>query len=166
MYQRFSRALAVAALVALAACSGNGSTGLTPTATLPSQPILAGNVVESCGGPVPAGYSRCFALMRTDIGAPVDPSMRVAMGRPGSTSTTPAGYGPSDLRSAYSFPSTTAGSGQTVAIVDAYDDPNAENDVNVYRSQYGIPSCTTANGCFKKVNENGVQGSYPRGNSS
>ncbi len=169
MYQRLSRALAVGALVALAACSGTGSTGtpaFSPTASLPSQPVLPNNVVESCGGPVPAGYSRCFALMRTDIGAPVDPSMRVTMSRPGGTSATPAGYGPSDLRSAYSFPSTTAGSGQTVAIVDAYDDPNAENDVNVYRSQYGIPACTTANGCFKKVNQNGVQGSYPRGNSS
>ena len=49
----------------------------------------------------------------------------------------------------------TAGAGQTVAIVDAYDDPNAEADLAVYRAQYGLPACTTANGCFKKVNQTG-----------
>jgi subtilase family serine protease len=79
-------------------------------------------------------------------------------------STAPSGYGPTDLQSAYSLP-TTGGSGQTVALVDAYDDPNAESDLSVYRTYYGLPSCTTANGCFKKVNQAGVQGSYPRANS-
>ena len=48
-------------------------------------------------------------------------------------------------------PARPAGPGQTVAIVDAYDDPNAESDLATYRSQYGLPACTTANGCFKKV---------------
>ena len=49
-----------------------------------------------------------------------------------------------------------------IAIVDAYGYPNAESDLAVYRAQYGLPPCTTANGCFKKVNQNGVQRSYPR----
>ena len=48
-------------------------------------------------------------------------------------------------------------------IVDAQDDPNAEADLGVYRAQYGLPACTTANGCFKKVNQNGVQGPLPHG---
>ena len=69
---------------------------------------------------------------------------------------TPSGYGPADLRSAYKLTTTGSGS-QTVAIVDAYDDPTAESDLGVYRAQYGLPACTTANGCFKKVNQNGVQ---------
>ncbi|GAA2005998.1 S53 family peptidase [Catenulispora subtropica] len=73
---------------------------------------------------------------------------------------TPAGYGPANLQSAYKLPSSTAGSGQTVAIVDAYNDPTAEADLGVYRAQYGLPSCTTANGCFKKVNQTGGT-SYP-----
>jgi subtilase family serine protease len=77
--------------------------------------------------------------------------------------TTPSGYGPSDLQSAYALPSSTAGAGQTVAIVDAYDDPTAESDLGVYRSHYGLPACTTANGCFKKVNQNGGT-AYPRSN--
>jgi subtilase family serine protease len=74
-----------------------------------------------------------------------------------------SGYGPADLRSAYALPS-SGGSGQTVAIVDAYGDTTAEADLNTYRSNYGLPACTTANGCFKKVNQNGVQGSYPANN--
>ena len=53
----------------------------------------------------------------------------------------------------------------TVAIVDAYDDPNAEADMNTYRSTFGIPACTTANGCFRKVNQSGGT-SYPNGNVS
>jgi subtilase family serine protease len=83
------------------------------------------------------------------------------------TSTAPnviAGYHPADLRSAYNLPSTTTGSGQTVAIVDAYNDPKAESDLNVYRSTFGIASCTTANGCFKKVNQRGGT-TYPSGNT-
>ena len=51
-----------------------------------------------------------------------------------------------------------------MAIVDAYNDPNAESDLAVYRSTYGLPACTTANGCFRKVNQYGGT-SYPRGNT-
>ncbi len=70
------------------------------------------------------------------------------------------GYSPDDLRSAYNLPSTSSGSGQTVAIVDAFDDPNAEADLQAYRVQYGIAECTAANGCFRKVNETGGR-KYP-----
>ena len=79
--------------------------------------------------------------------------------RPNASS--PQGLNPSDLQSAYKLPSASAGSGQTVAIVDAYNDPNAESDLAVYRSRFGLPACTTANGCFKKVNQSGGT-SYPR----
>ena len=80
-------------------------------------------------------------------------------------STAPPGYGPSDLQSAYNLPSSSAGAGATVAVVDAYDDPNAASDLATYRAQYGLPACATANGCFEKVNQEGQQGSYPSGNS-
>jgi len=63
------------------------------------------------------------------------------------------GFSPENLRSAYKLPSTTAGTGQTVAIVDAFDDPDAEADMNEYRSHYGIAPC--GSGCFRKVNEEG-----------
>jgi subtilase family serine protease len=90
---------------------------------------------------VPAGFARCFSLKVGD-GSP--------FGLTGAT-----GYGPADLQSAYKLPSTTAGAGQTVAIVDAFDDPTAESDLAQYRSYYGLPACTTANGCFRKVNQTG-----------
>ncbi len=76
---------------------------------------------------------------------------------------TPSGYFPADLQSAYKLPSSTAGTGQTVAIVDAFDDPSAEADLGVYRAQFGLPACTTANGCFRKVSQTGTT-SYPRKN--
>jgi subtilase family serine protease len=83
-------------------------------------------------------------------------------GKPLAT-TAPSGYGPSDLRAAYNVTS-TGSSATTIAIVDAYGYSNAENDLATYRAQFGLPACTTANGCFKKVNQNGVQGSYPQDN--
>ncbi len=72
-------------------------------------------------------------------------------------------YGPSALRFAYnlSYSSTAKGDGQTVAIVDSNDYPNLESDLATYRSQYGLPPCTTASGCFRKVNQSGAQSNYP-----
>jgi subtilase family serine protease len=67
---------------------------------------------------------------------------------------TPSGLFPADLRSAYNLTS-NGSSSQTIAIVDAFDDPTAEADLAVYRAQFGLPACTTANGCFRKVAQNG-----------
>ena len=99
----------------------------------------AGSVsIRPVCGAVPIGYARCFSLVKGPAAA-----------------SGPSGYGPADLQSAYKLPSATAGSGQTVAIVDAFDDPTAESDLAQYRSFYGLPPCTTANGCFRKVNQTG-----------
>lgn len=66
------------------------------------------------------------------------------------------GLHPDDIKKYYGFPtSMTAGSGNTIAIVDPYDNPNAESDLEIFSSMFGLPSCTTANGCFKKVNATG-----------
>ena len=74
----------------------------------------------------------------------------------------PTGLGPSQIQSAYKLAGLTSG-GKTVAIVDAFDDPNAASDLATFRSTYGLPACTTANGCFKKVNENGATSPLPSG---
>ena len=95
--------------------------------------------VQVCGA-ASLGHARCLAI-RVDAA--------------GLTPSAPGGYGPSDLQSAYKLPSATAGSGQTVAIVDAFNDPKAESDLGVYRSTFGLSACTTANGCFRKVNQSG-----------
>ncbi len=69
------------------------------------------------------------------------------------------------MKAAYNFSaSSTAGAGKTIAVVDAYDLPTAENDLNAFSAQFNLPACTTANGCFKKVNQTGGT-KYPRYNS-
>jgi subtilase family serine protease len=95
-----------------------------------------------------AGYAHCDALVQNEAGTAAKTLK--------SELAAPSGLSPANLQSAYKLPSSTGGSGQTVAIVDAYDDPNAEADLNVYRSQYGLGSCTTANGCFRKVEQSGT----------
>lgn len=79
--------------------------------------------------------------------------------RPGSTivlsTPAPAGYGPATLARAYSLPKPTVGDVGTVVILDEGADPNLESDLNTYRSTYGLPACTTANGCFAEYNEHG-----------
>ncbi len=82
-----------------------------------------------------------------------------------NATTAPTGLTPAQIKSAYLFStSSTAGAGKTVAIVDAYDDPTAEKDLGVFSAQFGLPACTTANGCFKKVNQTGGT-KLPRSNS-
>jgi len=79
-------------------------------------------------------------------------------GKPGGGGS-PSGETPASLRLVYNLPS-SGGSG-VIAIVDAYDYPTAENDLNVFSSQFGLPACTTANGCFLKVYASGTK---PKGN--
>jgi len=83
---------------------------------------------------------------------------------PAATTSYSSGYRPVDLQSAYKLPSLTGGVGQTIAIVDAYDNPNAYNDLTAYRLQFGLPPCTTTTGCFRKVNQNGQPSPLPAGN--
>ncbi len=77
--------------------------------------------------------------------------------------TSPAGYGPASLQAAYALTSasSTNGGTQIVAIVDAYDDPGAESDLALYRSTFALVPCTTANGCFLKVNQAGLTSPLP-----
>ena len=70
------------------------------------------------------------------------------------------GLRPQDLHTAYQLP-TSASSAQTVAVVDAYNDPNAEADLKAYDEEFSLPECTAANGCFKQVNQNGETGNLP-----
>ena len=137
--------LGVAAVSAVAAAVTSG----TAASATPSANGMTHRAAHTCAA-APAGYAACTALVRVD-----------ASGKPAVTSS-PAGYGPADIQSAYGL-SSTAGSGLTVAIVDAYDDPTAESDLGVYRSQYGLSACTTANGCFRKVGQTG--GKLPKANA-
>jgi hypothetical protein len=67
------------------------------------------------------------------------------------------------LHAAYSLPSETASSSlQTIAVIDAYDDPTAEADLAVYDETFGLPPCTTADGCFRKLNQEGRTSPLPK----
>ena len=96
------------------------------------------------------GTAHCLAKMRID-----------ASGQVVAAASPPAGaLGAMDLEAAYDIPA-DGGAGKIVAIVDAQDDPKAEHDLAVYRHAYGLPPCTTANGCFKKVNQKGHASPLP-----
>jgi N-acetylneuraminic acid mutarotase len=136
--------VAVTALFGLPAPAHAASTG-------PAKGTKA-NIVAVCGTPK-KGDMGCFALRRTDISA--TKGVRPALTVPG--------YGAGDLQAAYQLPA-DGGAGQTVAIVDAFDNPNAEADLGVYRAQFGLPACTTANGCFRKVDQRGGT-NYPATNA-
>jgi hypothetical protein len=128
-------------------CLAAPAQAATPTAT----PYSA-NAVYSCNQAAKADQKSCFAIKRTDIKQPqvIAPQL-------------PSGYGPTSLQAAYKLSGGTTTA--TVAIIDAYDDPNAESDLATYRSTYGLPACTTANGCFKKVNQNGAASPLPTGDT-
>ena len=70
------------------------------------------------------------------------------------------GYSPENLHSAYQLPTSAAGT-QTIALVDAYNDLTAEADLAAYSKEFGLPECTAASGCFKKVNQNGEAANLP-----
>ena len=99
----------------------------------------------------PAGFAACQAVLRV-----------TSHGKPGGGGT-PSGLTPADIQAAYGLAGGNA-SGRIVAIVDAYDDPTTESDLGVYRAKFGLPACTTANGCFSKVSQTGTT-TYPRRNS-
>ena len=145
---------ALAAIVLLGACASHDSTGAIPPGTDGTQSyalaaanafVLPANVRRSCATAAP-GEARCLALVRNDVGGL---NRRIT------------GYVPADLQAAYNLPSSTNGTGQTVTIVASNGYPKAEQDMGTYRSHFGLPACTTANGCFKKYNQTGQQGAYP-----
>jgi subtilase family serine protease len=144
-------ALAAAAALTLAAATAPAmASGRTAARTLAAGPV---SFRRACA--TPAGHQMaCLAVIDT-----------TPAGRPLTRAQATAGglhpYMAADLQSAYKLPSALLGERQTIAIVDAYDDPNAEADLANYRSANNLPPCTTANGCFEKVNQDGVQGSYP-----
>ncbi|GAA2039558.1 peptidase S8 [Catenulispora yoronensis] len=127
--------LAVAVTTPARAVSGSTAGSGAPAARSAGASI----VPFGCAAPS-TGKIHCFGKGR------LAPN---ATGNPNSS-----GLRPADLISAYKL-SGTNGAGRTVAIVDAFDDPKAEADLGAYRSAYGLPACTTANGCFKKVNQSG-----------
>ena len=172
------------------AVGGYGQPGVpapaaTPQAVSGSLAQSTGDVPSAvrlqnvCATP-PPGVAACAAqaLVLRSTGARVrprtirftTPRVRPGAARPtvASPATAPAASPPTAgtpayLQQAYdlTYLSQSAGHGDTVAIVDAYDDPNAEADLGTFRRSFGLPACTTTNGCFGRVNENGGSAPMP-----
>ncbi|WP_459740893.1 Kelch repeat-containing protein [Streptomyces sp. E-15] len=137
--------MTAAVLAAVTAVTpAHAATGDRPPAQRSAAPSAPGHTEPLCGPPKPHEFT-CFGLRRTDV--PARQGLRGA-------DDAPQGYGPVDLRGAYGLPA-NGGEGATIAVVDAFDNPNAEADLAVYRAQYGLPPCTTANGCFTKTDQRG-----------
>jgi hypothetical protein len=122
-------------------------------------------VRSACAAPAP-GEAGCLALELVPRTAaarahtrPLAMTLRTPI-RAVSAAEGSFGLRPQDLHSAYQLPA-LAPSVQTIALVDAYNDPNAEADLKVYDEEFKLPPCTTANGCFRQVNQNGETGNLP-----
>jgi subtilase family serine protease len=103
-----------------------------------------------------AGGARCYAHVVTDAAGA--PQRMTSLGKGRFAPVTPNGVFapvfPSQLRAAYGITG-FGSSSTTIAIVDAYGYPNAEADLNVFRSAVGLGPCTIANGCLTIVNQGG-----------
>ena len=136
------------AALAVAACSSGGSSNLPATSGSAFSLVTrvpdwqaTGSATRACND-MRAGYAHCDALLLNTKFSP-----------------TVAGWTAQDIESVYNLPSSTKGKGEIVAIVDAYDNPNAATDIAEYRSEFDLG---TAN--FTKYNEEGQQGDYPTPN--
>ncbi|MFI9271353.1 peptidase S8 [Kitasatospora sp. NPDC052896] len=138
-------ALAVGPVVlpaTVAQAQSTASPRLGSAASLPSPQLAGRGTVQVCAG---IARNRCMAQLVT-----VAPGSTKAL-----ATSAPAGYGPADFAAAYHLPAANAGPANTIAILDEGAFPTLEADLNAYRTQYGLPACTTANGCFKQVDEHG-----------
>ncbi len=126
------------------------------------------SVRAACAEPAP-GRAGCLALQlvpRTaEARAHTHPIGVAGVARATTTAAPSAAAGdfgvtPQELHSAYLLP-TSAASAQTIALVDAYNDPSAEADLATYSKEFGIPECTAASGCFKQVNQDGETTNLP-----
>jgi subtilase family serine protease len=147
--------LALAATASSAAASPGGLLAAPLRGLLVSLPCanpanhgLVGRVLAAVD-PRAGGALRCFAE-----------AIASSNGDGPQLTSGPTGYGPTQIQSAYGLKGLKSG-GRTVAVVDAYNDPNAAADLATYRTAYGLPPCTVASGCFKQINENGTASPLP-----
>jgi subtilase family serine protease len=149
-------------VVALAIAACNGGSSNVPGATgAPGTTGLSGTTgqsIFSLSHKVPDWLAKgqAKAACPQVVGTPTCLALTVN----GVSHTTPSGWGPTDLQTRYNLPSSTNGSGQIVAIVDAYDNPNITSDLAAYRTQFGLGTAE-----FTKYNQEGQTSNYPSGST-
>ncbi|MEW2048427.1 S53 family peptidase [Streptomyces sp. NPDC005476] len=164
-------ALGTAALV-LAGLGTAAHASAAPATTTTTTSAKVTWAATPCATPKHKGDLTCNSFRVTGGTTAFQKERAVETGKaakvtPKASAASPTGYGPSDLQDAYGLTdaASSSGSGETIAIVDAYDDPNAAADLAKYRTYYGLPACTVANGCFKKVSQSGSTTSLPSADS-
>lgn len=139
------------AALAVAACNAGGSSSVPATAGAPvsqSRVVPQWEATHAAQRVCPdagRGYATCDALLLTAKNGKIGPAV--------------PGWKPADFQAVYNLPSSTNGKGQLVAIVDAFDNPNAASDLAAYRTEFNLG---TAN--FTKYNQTGQTSNYPTGN--
>lgn len=153
-------AVAASAAVALAAAMTAGASAATRSARSSAKAhsvTLYAVGKRACAAPRRAHTATCYAEIRKVVkkGTKGAKAFKVAAGATKAGTIGPAGgLTPGDLGTAYGL-TTTGGHGQTVAIVDAYNDPNINADLQTFDSHYGLAACSTTNGCLRVVNQSG-----------
>jgi hypothetical protein len=144
--------------------------GLAPAASA-SLSHSAYREENTCSAPAP-GSAACLGV-RLISSSITSADLRAAAKRqavevdsgasPAVSNKTPlGGLRPQDLHNAYSLPTEALSSSvQTIALVDAYNDPTAEADLAVYDKEFKLPACTSANGCFRKIDQEGKTSPLP-----
>ena len=158
------RALAALAVMLASVLAGAPSAiGAGPLTQLPRSDYS----VKPVCPPASPGRAACLSLQLVPVTREAlarRHPLGVALSAPRAAPSPAAGnFGlrPKDLHSAYSLPTSPSGGQQTIAIVDAYNDPNAEADLKAYDLEFELPECTAANGCLTQVNQNGETGKPP-----
>jgi hypothetical protein len=144
---------------------------LPTTAAGSVAPLPASDYLTRPACPAPApGHAGCLAVelvpQSGEARARTHPLGMTRGGPLEAPSPKNGAYGlrPVDLRAAYfpgEYAEVPASTPQTIALVDAYNDPEAETDLGVYDKEFGIEACTEANSCFEKVNQRGERGNLP-----
>jgi subtilase family serine protease len=151
----WSAVLVLAALACLAFAGAAGSSPGPGPLGSPQRDHDHGHWYAHSCTQTPTGRAACGAQVVTNSsGVPL------AGGAPPSSV-----YGPAQFHGAYNLP--TGGSTKTIAIVDAYDDPNAAADLAAYDAAYGLSDLNaygSGTPWFRKVNQTGGT-SYPSGDT-
>jgi Putative Ig domain len=144
-----------AAIITPIALATGGVLAATPAiATAATTTTNSSHWSWACGSSLRPGKLNCFAIKNTSAHPTAQTVQPDAI--PSGN-----GYGPSQLQSAYGLTSASAsdGSGTTVAVIDAYNDPTAASDLAEYRSAAGLPALTS--GQFTQYNQEGETSPLP-----
>ncbi len=141
-----ARWVAIVLLLASALLAGAPDASAAPKSHAPGAHRVSGaktryaRIRRVC--PLPGrGRPTCFALLREPVASNIAASVGAKPYVPGdgaSESGPAGGLTPAQLASAYEYAPTEGGTGQTVAIVDAFDDPKIEADLGEFDKKYKL----------------------------